>query len=147
MPSNKLAATALQLISLGTSTSFFVFYFPPASVRGWAIVLACALLLEFFFVMVKESAWKPGLPPKIIAFIFGYGPDALVNTGGLMAFGATVLTYRPLTAILNFAEVDLSNPNETLLIVVGISLLFGFALSIGPHVLWRDWGKRAAARA
>lgn len=148
MPSNKLAAAGLQLISLATSATFFAYYFPPGtSSRAWAIILVCALLLEAFFVAVKESAWKPGLPPKVIAFIFGYGPDGVINAGGIMAFAATVLTYRPVTAILSFAEVDLANPDETLLIVIGVSLFFGFALSLGPHILWREWGKRAPARA
>jgi hypothetical protein len=49
--------------------------------------------------------------------------------------------------MLGVVEVDLANPDELLLIIMGISLFFGFGLSIAPHILWRDWGKRAPARA
>jgi hypothetical protein len=148
MSSNRLAAIGLQLLSLAATGNFFNFFVKAGSdPRQWAIVAAFALLFEMFFVFVKESAFKPGIPPKAIAFIFGYLPDGLINAGGIMFFAAAVLTFGPIAAMLGVVEVDLANPDELLLIVIGISLFFGFGLSIAPHILWRNWGKQAPARA
>lgn len=147
MSSNRIAAVGLQVLSYAATANFFAFFLEPGTnPRMWLIVGVVAVLIEGLFVAVKESAFQPGLPPKIIACIFGYGPDGVINAGGIMFFAAALLTFRPIAAMLGMAEVDLSNPDEILLIVIGISTIFGFALSIAPHILWRDWSKRASAR-
>lgn len=148
MPSNRFAASALQLLSLIATGNFVnVFVQAAGDPRRWLFVALAALGGEAIFVAIKESAFRPGLPPKIMAVLFGFGPDGLINAGGIMVFAAAVLTFGPVAAMLGVVEVDLSNPDETLLIIIGVSLFFGFGLSVAPHILWRDWGRRAKAAA
>lgn len=147
MSANRIAATGLQLLSYVATANFFAFFLKPGDPRAWLVAAGVAALLEGFFIAMKESAFKPGLPPKIVAALFGYGPDGLINTGGIMFFATALLTFRPVAAMLGVAEIDLANPDETMVVALGVSVFFGFGLSIAPHVLWRTWGRQAKKAA
>lgn len=143
-----IAALVAQLLSYLTTAAAVAHFTRPVDYRLWGLTVGIAILLEAFFFGLKECLFRPGAPNKIAGAI-GVFLDGTVNTGGVLVLALGLLTFGPVALILGVLEVDVADPSAMLGASLLISALLGFALSILPHILWRDWGKkgRGFARA
>jgi hypothetical protein len=64
--------------------------------------------------------------------------DGLTNAGGIFGFAGRLLSFGPVSLTMGLAELNAADASVQLLSVAVISLLFGFGLSLAPHLLRRS---------
>ena len=141
----KVGAAVAQLFSLATTVAFVVLFTQAADPRGWGATAVYSILLEALLFAFKEGLFRKH--PALVFFGFiGVAADGIINTGGILQIATGLLTFQPVMIMLGVAEVDMGNPDQVLTATFIASLILGIVLSLAPHVLWRDWSKKGAAK-
>jgi hypothetical protein len=142
-----VGALIAQAFSFYTTLAFIALITKPgADPQRWAVTVGLALAAEVLLFVMKEETWRPGCGSKGVG-VAGFLGDGFVNAGGLGALALGVLTFGPAALMLGVLEVDVTDPSTSLIATGAISLALGLALSITPHILWRNSRQRAAAKA
>jgi hypothetical protein len=142
-----VSALIAQGFSYYTTLAFVALLIHPGDdPQRWAITAGLAVLAEALLFGMKEEFWRPGAASKGVGLL-GFLGDGFINAGGLGALAMGVLTFGPAAFMLGQLEVDLRDPSTALGSTMIVSLVIGLALSITPHILWRNTRQRTAARA
>lgn len=141
-----LGALIMQAASFYTTLAFVAAITRPASdPQRWATTVGLAVAAEVVLFVMKEEMWRTGIFSKGVG-IAGLLGDGFINAGGLGALAIGILTFGPAAFMLGALEVDMRDPSTMLWTSMGVSLALGLALSITPHILWRNTRSRGAVR-
>lgn len=143
-----VGALIAQAASFYTTLAFVSALTRPGSdPQHWAITVGLALAGEVLLFVMKEELFRPGpgCGSKGVG-IAGFVGDGVINAGGLSAIAMGALTFGPAALMLGALEVNLADPSTSLVATGIASFVIGLALSITPHVLWRN-NRKAALKA
>lgn len=129
-----------HVFSYVATLAFAAYLFKPTDGPSWAGTAAAALAGEAFGYSLKELLWKNGLADPLgwVGVFF----DGIINTGGILPYAPRVLTFGPISLSLGFIGVNVADPFTAVAASGLISVVLGGLLSIAPHWLWHNGGRR-----
>jgi hypothetical protein len=131
----RLAALSVQVMSWAATLAAAVHLIQPATTLMWAVAVGVGTMIEVILYGMKELLWdeERGDSMGYIGILL----DWIVNAGGVVPYATRLLSWGPFAAIIGLLGIENTTANQTIGGLI-LSLIFGFILSIAPHVLWRS---------